>query len=86
MEHFEAGLEFERSPFYQGQLLLWSSRAAQHAGRTQAAAALRRDLLKLKHPLLREHHAAASREMTDAIPAKSLLKTRMNYHLVDLQV
>lgn len=59
---FSVGLAHEQAPFYRGQMLLWASRAAHEADKPGRAAALRRELLEMSHPLLSEHRAFAKAE------------------------
>lgn len=62
LDHFEVGLTHEQGGFYRGQLLLWGSRAAHEAGRSERARTLRRELLERPEPLLAEHRALAAAE------------------------
>ncbi len=47
----DAGLALERSPFYRGRFLLWSSRLADVRGAATPARQARAELLALDHPL-----------------------------------
>ncbi len=86
LEHFYKGLEHEKGPFYRGQLLLWATRAANAAADEVVASNLRRELMALDHPLLAEHKHQASREARAPLSASALTRTRLNYHLGDLNL
>jgi len=79
---FEHALVHERSRFPRGQILLWASRAAQAAGRLEAAEAHRRELLSIGHRLLSGHQAAAKAESTRPRSGRSLLHTPISVQLV----
>ena len=84
LEHFEAGLESERSTFYRGQMLLWGSRAAAVAGDGLCARRMRAELAGLSHPQLQTHKRAALDEERAPLGAKRLRKVRLSYHMADL--
>jgi hypothetical protein len=60
--HLERGLLREHDAFRRGQLLLWGARAADTAGQTERANALRDQLQRTDHPLLTKHRKVACEE------------------------
>jgi hypothetical protein len=84
LEHFHAGLERERSPYYRGQLLLWASRAAQALGREAEARTWREQLLGLDEPLLLDHQAQARKEARRPFPPRRFRRLAVHTSLPDV--
>lgn len=84
LAHFEAGLEFERTPFARALLLLWGARAAEVEGDKGAAHARRRQLLALDHPLVLDSQEAARREERAPLGLRSVRRVGVNLVFPDL--
>jgi hypothetical protein len=76
--HLEAGLAEERAPFHRGQILLWASRAAAAEGDRDEASKLRRELLSLDEPLVKDFQAEARRD--DRRPYSAARMRRLEVH------
>lgn len=84
LQDFEAALEQERSPFCVGRLRLWAARAAAAGGRQGLAAALRRDLEAMQHPLLGALQHAAATEVSRPLSRRRLRKVSLHVQLGDI--
>jgi hypothetical protein len=83
LSHLEAGLNAPQAEFRRGQFLLWGSRAAQLSGHPQRASALRKELLSLTDPHLKEIQDMGRADARKPYSARKARKLIYNIALVD---
>jgi len=87
LEHFEAGLAREKSPFYRAQLLLWASRAAVAVGgRDEDVVRWREAIAASDHAMVADFKRDAEKEATTPVKLGRLKKTSLNFHFAELRL